>query len=65
MHCKFGLYKSYGSYPSDSFLSRFVGPDHAEKAPTRFVVASGGVLSKGYGMTDVAFAWSMARRGPI
>ena len=31
------------------FLSRSEGLDHAERAPTRFMVASGGVLSEGYG----------------
>ena len=34
---------------SYSFLSRSKGLDHAEGAPTRFMVASGGVLSEGYG----------------
>ena len=38
-----------GSRTSDSFLSRSEGLDHAEGAPTRFMAASGGVLSKGYG----------------
>ena len=38
-----------GSRPSDSFLSRSEGLDHAEGASTRFMVASGGVLSEGYG----------------
>ena len=35
--------------PSDSFLSRYEGLDHAEGAPTRFMVASGGVLPEEYG----------------
>ena len=35
--------------PSDSFLSRSEGLVHAEGAPTRFVVAEGGVLSEGCG----------------
>ena len=34
---------------SDSFLSRSEGLDHAEEAPTRFMVASVGVLSEGCG----------------
>ena len=34
-----------GSGPSDSFLSRSEGLVHAEAAPTRFMVASGGGLS--------------------
>ena len=38
-----------GSRPSDSFLSRSEWLDHAEGAPTRFIVESGGVLSEGYG----------------
>ena len=38
-----------GSRPSDPFLSRSDGLDHAEGAPTRFMLASGGVLSEGYG----------------
>ena len=38
-----------GSRPSDSFLSRSEGLDHAEGATTGFMVASGGVLSEGYG----------------
>ena len=33
---------------SDSFLSRSEGLVHAEGAPTRLMVASGGVLSEGY-----------------
>ena len=33
----------------DSFLSRSEGLVHAEGAPTRFVVASGGVLPEGCG----------------
>ena len=35
--------------PSHSFLSRSKWLDHAEGASTRFMVASGGVLSEGYG----------------
>ena len=35
--------------PIGFFLSRSEGLDHAEGAPTRFVVASGGGLSEGYG----------------
>ena len=38
-----------GSRPSDSFLSSFEGRDHAVGASTGFMVASGGVLSEGYG----------------
>ena len=38
-----------GSRPSNTFLSKSEGLVHAEGAPTRFVVASGGVLSEGYG----------------
>ena len=38
-----------GSRPSSSILSRSEGMVHAEGAPTRFMVASGGVLSEGYG----------------
>ena len=34
---------------SNSFLSRSEGLDHAEEASTSFIVASGGVLSDGYG----------------
>ena len=33
----------------DFFLSRSEWLDHAERAPTRFVVASDGGLSEGYG----------------
>ena len=35
--------------PIGYFLVEIEGLDHAEGAPTRFVVASGGVLSEGYG----------------
>ena len=35
--------------PIGFFLSRYEGLDHAEGAPTRFMVASGGVLSEGCG----------------
>ena len=38
-----------GSRTSDSFLSRSEGLEHAEGPPTRFMDASGGVLSEGYG----------------
>ena len=38
-----------GSRPWDSFLSRFEGLVYAEGAPTRFMIASCGVLSEGYG----------------
>ena len=41
-HCR-------GSRPSDSFLSRSEGLNYAEVASTGFMVASGGVLSEGYG----------------
>ena len=34
---------------SDFFLSRSEWLDHAEGVPTRFMVASGGVLFEGYG----------------
>ena len=37
------------SRPSDSFLSRFERLDHAEGFSTRFMFASVGVLSEGYG----------------
>ena len=37
-----------GFRPSDSFLSRSEELDHAEGAPTRFMIASGGVLSEGF-----------------
>ena len=37
------------SRPSHSFLSRSEWLDHAEGASTRFMVASGGDLSEGYG----------------
>ena len=37
-----------GSRSSDSFLSRSEGLVHAEGVPTRFMAASGGVLSEGY-----------------
>ena len=35
--------------PSDSFLARSKGHDHAEEASTCFMVTSGEVLSEGYG----------------
>ena len=35
--------------PTDFFLSRSEGLDHAEWASTHFMVAPGGVLSEGYG----------------
>ena len=54
----------HGSRPSDSFLSRSEGLDHAEGASTGFMVASGGVLSEGYGHGGLASAWAMARRRP-
>ena len=38
-----------GSCPSESFLSRSEWLDHAEGASTGFMIASGGVLSEGYG----------------
>ena len=38
-----------GSRSSDSFLSKSEGLDHAEGASTGFMVATGGVLSEGYG----------------
>ena len=37
-----------GSRPSDSFLTRSEGLVHAGEAPTRFMVASGGVVSEEY-----------------
>ena len=36
-------------YHQDAFLPRSKGLDHAESTSTRFIVASGGVLSVGYG----------------
>ena len=47
-----GMWRNFlcgGSRPSDSFLPRSEGLDHDEGAPTRFMVASSGVLSEGYG----------------
>ena len=41
--------KLVGSRPSDFLLSRSEGLVYAEGAPTGFMVASGGVLSEGYG----------------
>ena len=38
-----------GSRPLDPFLPRSEGLDHAEGASIGFMVASGGVLSEGYG----------------
>ena len=38
-----------GSRSSDSDLSRSEGLDHAERASTGFIFASGGVPSEGYG----------------
>ena len=38
-----------GSLPSDTFLSRSEGPDHAEGASTGFMVALGGVVCERYG----------------
>ena len=37
------------STAADSFLSRSEGLDHADGASTRFMVASGGNVSEGYG----------------
>ena len=36
--------------PDNSFLSRSEGLEHVEGASTRFMVASGVVLSQGYGL---------------
>ena len=46
----------------NTFLPRSEGLDHAEGAPTRFMVASSGVLSGGYG--HGGSAWAMSRRRP-
>ena len=54
----------WGSHTPDSFLSISELLDHAEGASTGFMVASGGVLSKGYGHDDMASALAMARRKP-
>ena len=50
--------------PIGFFLSRSDGLVHAEGAPTRFMVASGGVLSEGYGHCGPGVCLAMARRRP-
>ena len=42
-------YAFMGMWASDSFMSRSEWLVHVKGAPTRFMVASGGVLSEGYG----------------
>ena len=43
------LYGHVARLPAEDPAHRIQGLDHAEGAPTRFMVASGGVLSEGYG----------------
>ena len=61
-----GATLSRGSHPSDSLLSRSEGLGHVEWASTDFMVASGRVLSEGYGHDGPGVCLrTMARRSTV